>query len=40
MENTKTKIFKKEKEALENGLCHDCGTALEIVEGEIKMVLF
>lgn len=36
MENTKAKIFKKEKEALENGVCYDCGKHLEIKDGEIK----
>ncbi len=36
MKNLKAKIFKKEKEALEKGACCDCGTKLEIEDGEIK----
>ncbi len=32
----KEKIFKKEKEALEHGICYDCGKALNIKDGEIK----
>ncbi len=31
-----SKIFKKEKEALKNGTCYDCGSELEVKEGKIK----
>lgn len=36
MDNAKSKIFKKEKEALENGVCYDCGKELTINDGQIE----
>ncbi len=36
MPNVKAKIFKKEKEALKNGTCHDCGKKINVKNGEIE----
>jgi anaerobic ribonucleoside-triphosphate reductase len=36
MKSVSSKIFKKEKEALKNGTCHDCGKKLTINDGQIE----